>query len=165
MTGRRILRGLAVALVVVFLATTWQARHAIAQQIATLTQQSPTMLNVCTPINATAAVNTTVTVTIPAPPAGQYIYLCGIDITVSFDATGGTASTNVSFTSTNLGPSGNTWAWKTSWAGTASTTIAQPFTFTLPVRATSPGTAVTIVSPAINTHGAYSITAYYYVAP
>lgn len=132
---------------------------------ATLIQQSPTMLQACTPINATAAVNTTATVTIPAPPAGQSIYVCGIDITVSFNTGGPTASTNVSFTSTNLGPAGNTWAWKTSWVGTASTNIIQAFTFTLPIRATNAGTAVTIVSPAINATAAYSITASYFIAP
>jgi hypothetical protein len=134
------------------------------QMPSTLVQQSPTLLNACTPINATAAVNTTVTLTIPAPSAGQYIYICGIDITISFNTGGPTASTNVSFTSTNIGPAGATWAWKTSWVGTASTTIAQPFTFQYPVRANAPGTAVTIVSPAINATAAYSITAYYYMA-
>lgn len=131
----------------------------------TIIQQSPSLLNACTPQNATAAVNTAVTLTIAAPPSGQYIYLCGIDITISFNTGGPTVSTNVSFTSTNIGPAGATWAWKTSWAGTASTTIAQPFTFQFPIRATSPGTAVTIISPAINATAAYSITGYYYVAP
>jgi hypothetical protein len=129
---------------------------------ATIVQQSPTLLNACTPMNATAAVNTAVTLTITAPPSGQYIYICGIDLAVSFNASAAVASTNVSFTSTNLGPAGATWAWKTSWVGTAN---AQPFTFQYPVRATSPGTAVTIVAPAIQTTTAYSITAYYYVAP
>lgn len=143
----------------------WLAAAGMASAQATLVQQSPTMLNACTPVNATAAVNTAVTVTIAAPPAGQYIYVCGIDLSISFDGTGAVVGTNVSFTSTNIGPAGNTWAWKTSWAGTASTTIVQPFTFTLPIRANAPGTAVTVVSPAGNTHGAYSTTVYYFIAP
>lgn len=131
----------------------------------TLVQQSPTMLHACTAFNATAAVNTAVTLTIPAPPSGQSIYICGIDITVSFNTAAAVASTNVSFTSTNIGPAGNTWAWKTSWVGTSSTNIIQTFTFTLPIRATNPATAVTIVAPAIQSTTAYSITAYYFVAP
>lgn len=144
------------------LTVTSQAQQSLP---ATIVQQSPTLLNACTPQNATAAVNTAVTLTINAPPSGQYIYICGIDISISFNAAAAVASTNVSFTSTNIGPAGATWAWKTSWIGTTSTTIAQPFTFQYPVRATSPGVAVTIISPTLQTTTAYSITAYYFVAP
>jgi hypothetical protein len=123
-------------------------------------QQAPTVLTACTTANATAAVNSTATLTL-TPPNGQYVYLCGLDITISFDATGGTASTNVSFTSTNLGG----FAWKMSWVGTASTTITQPFPFNNgAIKSVSPGTAITIVSPAANLHGAYNINAYYYFA-
>lgn len=131
------------------------------QNGATRVQQDPAMLNACTPLNATAAVNATATLTIPAPPSGLYVYVCGLDITISFDATGGTASTNVTFTSTNFGG----WLWKMSWAGTVSTTIVQPFYFSQSIKSPSAGTAVTFVSPAANLHGAYSINGYYYYAP
>lgn len=123
-------------------------------------QQSPTMLHACSTTTATAAVNNTATVTL-TPPNGQFVYLCGLDITISQDATGGVASTNLTVTSTNFGG----WLWKFSNAGTASTTHEQSFFFgSNVVKAAQAGTAVTFVSPAINLHAAYSITAYYYFA-
>lgn len=131
-------------------------------QAPTLVQQSPTALNACTPINATAAVNTAATVTL-TPPAGQYVYVCGIDVSASNDNTA-TANTNASFTSTNLGPSGNTWAWKYSFAATASLGISQAFYFAIPLKSTTPGTAVTVVGPAV-AHTMDSINVYYYYAP
>jgi hypothetical protein len=149
-------------LLVAALAVLAAVPHVSAQQNgATRVQADATMLNACTPLNATGAVNATATLTIPAPPSGLYVYVCGIDIAISFDATGGTASTNVTFTSTNFG----SWLWKMSWAGTASTTITQPFYWAQPLKSPSAGTAITIVSPAANLHGAYSINGYYYYAP
>jgi hypothetical protein len=123
-------------------------------------QQDPTMLHACTSTNSTGAVNATFATITLTPPAGQFVYVCGVDIAVSFDATGGTASTNVAFTSTNLGG----WQWKMSWAGTASTTLTQPFYFSQPTKSVIPGTAVTFVSPAANLHGAYSVNVYYFFA-
>ncbi len=122
-------------------------------------QQQASRPDACSTVNATAAVNNTATVTL-TPPNGQYVYLCGIDLTVSDDATGGVAQTNVSFTSTNFGG----WNYKYSFANAANTTFSQIFVFTIPVRSVLPGTAVTFVSPAINLHAAYSINAYYYFA-
>lgn len=135
----------------------------LAAQSPTLVQQSPTMLNACTAFNGTAAVNVQVTVTL-TPPAGQYVYVCGIDVASSQNATS-TANTNATYTSTNLGPSGNTWGWKYSLAATANLAISQSFYFTQPLKSTQPGIAVTIVSPAALAQTAFSINAYYYFAP
>mgnify|MGYP003704399719 CR=1 FL=1 len=55
---------------------------------ANVIQTSPTRLDACTALNGTAAVNNAVTVSV-TPPAGQYVYVCGFDFTVSNDATGG----------------------------------------------------------------------------
>ncbi len=66
--------------------------------------------------NATAAINNPVTLTI-TPPAGQFVYLCGLDLIVANDATGAVVATNLSFTSTNIGG----WAYKYSMVGTANT--------------------------------------------
>lgn len=132
-------------------------------QTPTLVQQSQTMLNACTAFNQTAAVNAQVTVTL-TPPAGQYVYVCGIDVASSQNGTS-TANTNSQYTSTNLGPSGNTWGWKYSLAAAANTAISQSFYFTQPLKSTQPGVAVTIVSPTALAQTAFSINAYFYYAP
>lgn len=134
----------------------------VAAQSPTLVQQSPTMLNACTAFNSTAAVNVQVTVTL-TPPAGQYVYVCGIDVAISQNATS-TVATNATYTSTNLGPSGNTWGWKFSLAAVANTSLTQAFYFTQPLKSTAPGVAVTVVSPAAAAQTAYSTNVYYYFA-
>lgn len=126
----------------------------------TAVQQAPTRLDSCSTVNATAAVNNTATVTL-TPPNSQSVYLCGLDIAISNDATGAVTQANVSFTTTNLGG----WAWKYSSANAANTSLTQAFYWNVPVKSAQPGVAVTIVSPAVNAHAAYSINAYYYFAP
>ena len=112
-----------------------------------------------TTANATAAVNNTVTLTLTPPLPSQYVYVCGLDLTVSNDATGAVVATNLSFTSTNIG----SWAYKYSMVGTANTNgVDRSFTFYGCVKSTTAGTAVTFVSPAANAHASYSINAYYY---
>lgn len=125
----------------------------------TLVQQSATALNACSTANSTAAVNNQVTLTI-TPPSGQFVYLCGLDITVSQNGTA-TANTNASFTSTNLGG----WAWKYSLAATANLALVQPFYFSIPVKGAAAGVAVTVVSPTALAQTAFSINGYYYFAP
>jgi hypothetical protein len=137
--------------------------HVRAQQgvPGTLVQQSPTMLNACTPSNKSAAVNNAVTVSL-TPPNGLFTYICGIDLTVSEDATGLVAQTNASFTSTNLGG----WAYEFSTTAALNTTpVDKNFYFPTPVKSAQPGVAVTVVSPAANTHAAYNVNVYYYFAP
>jgi hypothetical protein len=138
------------------------APSAFAQQAqGTPIQQIATRLDACTVANATAVINNAVTLTI-TPPAGQYVYLCGIDLTVSNDATGAVVATNLQWTSTNLG------AWKLTYsmAGTANTIGLQyQSTFNAIMKSAVAGTAVTIVSPAANAHAVYNVNAYYYYAP
>ena len=130
---------------------------AFAQPVPT--QQQATRADACTAMNATAVVNNQVTLTI-TPSAGQYVYLCGWDITASQDGTS-TVNTNQSFTSTNIGG----WAFKYSLAATANLTMTQAFYFNIPVKSAAAGTAVTFVSPSAKAQTAFSINAYYYVAP
>ena len=54
-----------------------------------------------TTISSTAAVNNQVTLTIPAPPAGWYNYVCDLSYHASQDGTA-TAQTNAVTTSTNF---------------------------------------------------------------
>jgi hypothetical protein len=130
-------------------------------------QQSPTMLNACSGRNATAAIANAVTLTIPAPPSGQYIYLCGVDFQVSNDATGGTvAQSNVCFTTTNLSSAQWCYSQVTGVANTQVLIGQQAYYFPgWAVKSANPSTAVTIVSPASMTHSIYNINAYYYTAP
>lgn len=126
-----------------------------------ITQQSATMLNVCNGIqHGDAAVNTTVTLTI-TPPSGQYVYLCGWDYQVTGNATG-TAQSNVTWTTTGLP---GTPKWQYSNAVGAQVSTYGTFYFRAPVKSNSPGTAVTIVSPAVAAQSAYSANAYFYYAP
>lgn len=131
-------------------------------QSPTVVQQHQTHLDSGTNINATAAVNNAVTLTIPAPPAGQYIYISEIDLQVVNDATGAVTQQNVAFTSTNL----NSWQFLYSSANAANTSSSfGPIIFPTGLKAPSPGTKVTIVSPAANTHAAYNINVVYWIAP
>lgn len=142
--------------------TTITTTPSVVAQAPTVVQQTATDRTGCSPISFTAAVNNTVTLTL-TPPSGQYVYFCGLTLGLSNDATGTVASANLTFTSTNLGG----WLWKFSDIGTANVTTQQTF-FTSPrwlLRSQVAGTAVTIVSPAINLHAAYGINAAYYFAP
>lgn len=125
----------------------------------TVIQQVQKDLTACTPISATAAINNTVTLTL-TPPSGQYVYLCNLVVGISNNATGTVASTNLTFTSTNLGG----WLWKFSDVGTANVTTQSPFVTSTRwlLRSQVAGTAVTIVSPAVNAQAAYNINAAYY---
>lgn len=128
-------------------------------------QQSPSRLDACNGIGyATAAVNNTATATITVP-GGLYVYICGISIDVCGNATGSLA-TNVTFTSTNL-PSNPTWQYSTTVALMAGACLNPPIRewFAAPLKSSAPGTNVTIVSPAAATNNAYTIRAYYYLAP
>lgn len=116
-----------------------------------------------TPISATAAVNNQVTLTIPAPAAGLYNYVCTLTYHASQDGTA-TAQTNAVTTSTNF----NSFALKYSLTATATINFDQQFNFGTPgagcVKSTSPATATTFVSPAAGANIAFTWYATYYQA-
>jgi hypothetical protein len=133
----------------------------------TLIQQSPTLLNACSVSNQNGAVNAQKTVTL-TPQSGQYVYVCGLDFQVTNDATGAVTQANVCFTSTNLGPAGALpqWCYSAINALNTSALIGQnAYYYPFPLKSQTPGTAVTIVSPAANLHAAYNVNVYYYYAP
>lgn len=119
-----------------------------------------------TPISATAAVNTATTLTIPAPAASLYNYVCQLSYELNSDGTGGAASNAVT-TSTNF----NTFALKVSFPATVSidSGVQQVIPQSTPAggcpKSTSPGTATTFVSTASLTHIAWTWYAQYYQAP
>ena len=133
--------------------------------LSNATAVQPTIsLYFMTPISATAAVNNQTTLTIPAPSAGLYNYVCKLAFVISQDGTA-TANTNVVTTSTNF----NSFALKKSLAATANLSTEVSLDFGSPAtgcaKSTSPGTATTFVSPAAAANTAYSWYAAYFQAP
>jgi hypothetical protein len=116
-------------------------------------------------VSATAAINTQTTLTIPAPPAGFYNYVCSLHFNASQSSTGAanalqvTTSTNfnsyaIKF-SINAVATQATYDWTEFW-GIANTGCP---------KSTAPGTATTFVSPAAIAQTAFTWTATYYQAP
>ena len=130
---------------------------------ATLVQPGPA-LHALTPISATAAVNNAVTLTIPAPPAGFYNYICKLQYVISQDGTA-TAANNVVTTSTNF----NSFAFAASSEDVAQKEAIRSVDFGSPAtgcaKSTAPGTATTFVSPTAITNAAFWWGAAYYQAP
>lgn len=129
------------------------AASAAHAQIATQFTQTGSMLNASTFIqgqsNGATSCNTvsqtatqdTITIT---PPAGLYVYITGVFMENSFDATGVTQTETVSTTNLTGAPFWN--------VGSALSTVGPNMvlanTFATPVKSTAAGTAVTFVPSA-----------------
>lgn len=112
-----------------------------------------------TVVTAAAAVSTAATATTPTPPAGQYVYVTGVQVTAYATAaiTGGAAPTNTA--STNLG--GLIFTFQTAYSAAGQTAI-ESLQATPPLRGTAPGTAVSITAP-LTTNVIWRITISYYI--
>lgn len=97
-------------------------------------------------VTATAAVNTAITATLPAPAAGLFHYITSVELVKLYSVLGVAAGAGVIITSTNL-PAGT---WTTEQAagaiGTAPKVIA--YNPTTPLRSAVAATATTFVAPA-----------------
>lgn len=140
----------------------WRVGAQVSQQPST-----PVQIGIAYPmtaISSTAAVNTQTTLTIPAPAAGLYNYVCTLRFGKSDDTTG-TVATNAVTTSTNF----NSYALKFSHAVIVNGEYDLVENWGIAnagcVKSTSPGTATTFVSPAALLHSAFTWTATYYQAP
>lgn len=126
--------------------------------------QATQALYFTTPISSTAAVNNQVTLTIPAPAAGLYNYVCTLSYHASQDGTA-TAQTNAVTTSTNF----NSFALKYSLTATATINYDKSYVWGTPssgcVKSTSAATATTFVSPAAGANIAFTWDATYFQAP
>lgn len=113
-------------------------------------------------VSATAAANTGLTLTIPAPAAGLFNYVTGVEITRNATAAlAGTATLVI--TTTNLPGS---LAWSVGNAMAAGGTQKDVETmYTQPVKSTTAATATTIVMPVPGVAVLWRATAYYYVGP
>lgn len=144
------------------------ATPSFAQQVGSTGQPAtPVTLQTqypMTPITQTGAVNAQVTLTVPAPPAGLYNYMCSLHFNASQNATA-SALTNQVTTSTNFG----SYAIKFSYPATVNGSYDWVEYWGIAnvgcVKSTASGTATTFVSPAAATNTAFTWTATYYQAP
>jgi hypothetical protein len=118
------------------------------------------------PISSTAGSAAQTTLTIPAPPAGQYIYVCSLGFNYTQTNSTGTVESNAVTTSSNFGG----FALKFSAAAAINTIYEKTFNWGSPAgggcaRSTSPGTATTFVSPSAATNGQFTWQASYFNAP
>ena len=113
-------------------------------------------------VTVTAAANTGATLTIPAPAAGLYNYITGIEITRNATAAlAGTATLVI--TTTNFP---NAHAWSVGNAMIAGgTQIDVSRDFPQPIKSAAAGTATTIVCPVPGAAVLWRINAYYYLGP
>lgn len=150
------------ALAVVVMALPALAQNTVPNGVTPVTLNYSTYS--MTPISSTAAVNNQVTLTLPAPAAGLYNYVCYLSYHASQDGTA-TAQTNAVTTSTNFA----SFAIKYSLTATATINYHQDFNWGVPgagcVKSTSPGTATTFVSPAAGANIAFTWQAAYFQAP
>jgi hypothetical protein len=113
-------------------------------------------------VTNTGAANAAVTLTIPAPGAGQSIYLTGLIITRA--ATAALAGTAVlTITTTNL-PGNPVFTMGNAMVAGGTQNDLQ-MTFDSPIKASAAATAVTFVAPAPGAAVLWRITATFYTAP
>ncbi len=131
---------------------------------ATAIQQTSTMLNAATKVATTGTPTVNVVETATMTPSGSnYVYITEIDLSACQDGTGGTAVTNLAWTSTGITGAPQ---WQVSIVSTANICMpARTITFATPLKSSTPGVAATIVSPAQNTHVAYVQNVTWYEAP
>lgn len=98
-------------------------------------------------VTGTAAVNTGVTVTLPAAGAGLFHYITSIEVVKLYSVVGVAAGAGVIITSTNMP---GTPAWTTEQLASAAGTAARVVTFApaTPLKSSVANTATTIVCPA-----------------
>jgi hypothetical protein len=125
----------------------------------TLVQQSPTTLTACV-LNQNAKVASTITIT---PPAGQYVYICSLEVS-NCTGTVGTPAAVTNVTTTGLGGqqylmgSGNT-------AGQCNANYVLPFANVGGLKSAAPGANVTFVIPALAAQQTILVDVVYYFAP
>lgn len=125
------------------------------------TQQTATHVDACTPINSQAAGGSQTTLTIPAPPGNQYLYISAIDIEYAVGTALAAALAPTNTTTTNL----NGLKWGITIPVTANTNYKEAYVWQTGMRSFTPGTAVTVVGVAATANLTQNINACYWVAP
>lgn len=144
-------RVLLASLALVVLSFVGLTTYAAAQQTvagATPVQQVQPLYSCNQTATATGAANTAVTATL-TPPAGQYVYICSIDITIVANAAvTGAAGPAPIFTTTNLPVNLVWWGNNTTLVtGDMKPVIALTWP-TIPLKSNAAGTAFTVVTSA-----------------
>lgn len=98
-------------------------------------------------VTATAAVNASVTCTLPAPPAGLFHYIVFMELVKLYSVIGVAAGAGVIITSTNLPGSP---AWTTGQSASPAGTVATAIQISpaVPIKSLVAATATTFVAPA-----------------
>lgn len=137
---------------------------AAATDTALVVTQSPMRADASTLcVTGTAAVNTALTVTLPAPAAGLFHYITSIQVQKLYAVVGVAAGTGVIITTTNLpGTPAFTTEQLASAAGTVATVVN--LTPTTPLKSAVAATATTIVAP-VQLQTIWRINVTYYTAP
>lgn len=122
----------------------------LAQQVypgATPVQAVQPLVTCNQTATATGAANTAVTATL-TPPAGQYVYICSIDIVEAANAAvTGAAGPAPIFTTTNL-PTNLVWWGNNATQGTGASTNVVTIHWPIQLKTATAGTAFTIVTSA-----------------
>ncbi len=105
------------------------------------------------------------TITI-SPPAGQYFWLTGLEITNCAGAAAVVAAAVTTVTTTGIG-GGTTPVWTLGSGTTAGACQPSPVNsgFALPLKSNAPGTNVTVVLPAFAANQTLRVSAYGYYSP
>jgi hypothetical protein len=127
-----------------------------------LVQQSATRLDATTQFATVVASATTLTIT---PPAGQFVYITGIEASNTQSGTVVTAAAQTTVTSTGLG-GGITpvWTFASGGAGAAAGGVSQLLNVPLatPIKSNTAGAAVTFVNPTFATNQTIRFNVYFY---
>lgn len=98
-------------------------------------------------VTGTAAVNTGLTGTLPAPGAGLFQYITSVQIVKLYAATGTASAAGVIITSTNL-PGAPAWTTEQAAQGVGNAVTVVNLVPRTPIKAAVANTAVTFVAPA-----------------
>jgi len=97
-------------------------------------------------VTVTAAVNTAVTLTLPAPAAGLFIHITDLEVVKLYAVIGVASGAGVIITSTNL-PGTPAWTTEQVVGAEGSAVKVVKLTPTTPLKATAAAVAVTVVAP------------------
>ena len=121
-----------------------------------LVQQTATHLDTATLVLSTTTSNNTNTIT---PPAGQYVYVTGMDIENCASGSNVTAAAQTAITTTNL----NGVQWQIGVGPLAGTCAPVPTNVgPTGLKSQNPGAAVTFVVPTFGTNQTLRLNVYYY---
>lgn len=122
-----------------------------------IVQQSATRLDATTNFSGSQTSAATITI---SPPAGQFVYVTGVDI-ANCAGTTVTAATPLTITTTGLG-GGTTPVYLVGTTGTAGMCNPGPAPLVTPIKSNTPGANITFVLPTFTTQQTVRANIWYY---